>query len=48
MAEAAEYLRVKPQRVYDLVNQGRLPGERDGERVLVREVMLGRYLLAGR
>ena len=34
--EVAEHLRCKPQRVYDLVWQGRLPCRKDGSRVLIR------------
>lgn len=48
VAEAADYLRAKPQRVYDLVNQQRLPAERDGKRVLIRKAALDRYLAGGR
>jgi len=34
--EAAELLRAKPQRVYDLLSDGRLERFKDGARVLVR------------
>lgn len=33
--EAAEYLRAKPHRVYDLLSSGRLTRHKDGSRVLV-------------
>jgi excisionase family DNA binding protein len=42
--EAADYLACKPQRIYDLVSQGRLPHRRDGRRVLFRRADLDRYL----
>jgi excisionase family DNA binding protein len=45
--EAAEYLRAKPQRVYDLVGQGRIEAERDGTRVLIRKAALDRHLAGG-
>jgi excisionase family DNA binding protein len=48
ISEAAEYLRAKPQRVYDLVSDGRLTRHRDGSRVLVRRDELDRYLNGGR
>jgi excisionase family DNA binding protein len=35
VAEAADYLRAKPQRVYDLLSAHRLTRYRDGRRVLV-------------
>jgi excisionase family DNA binding protein len=35
VAEAAAYLRCKPQRVYDLRSSGRLSGVKDGSRVLI-------------
>jgi excisionase family DNA binding protein len=43
-AEVAEHLRCKPQRVYDLVSQRRLPCVKDGARVLVRRADLAAYL----
>jgi excisionase family DNA binding protein len=33
--EAAEYMRAKPQRIYDLLSSGRLTRHKDGRRVLV-------------
>jgi excisionase family DNA binding protein len=42
--EAAECLRAKPQRVYDLLSDGRLTRHRDGARVLVSRDELDRYL----
>ncbi len=44
VAEAAEYLRAKPQRIYDLIQQRRLEVERDGKRVLIRKAVIDRYL----
>ena len=40
VAEAAEFLRSKPQRVYDLLSSRRLPKYGDGSRVLVRRADL--------
>ncbi len=42
--EAAEYLRCKPKRVYDLVGQSRLPVHRDGSRLLFDRAELDAYL----
>ncbi len=42
--EAAEYLRCKPQRIYDLVSQGRLRHRKDGRRLLFRRSELDAYL----
>lgn len=42
--EAAEYLRARRERVYQLVHQGRIDVERDGRRVLVRRGTLDAYL----
>ncbi len=42
--EAAEYLRCKPQRIYDLVSQGRLEHRKDGRRLLFRRSWLDEYL----
>lgn len=42
--EAAEYLRCKPKRIYDLCSQGRLPFEKDGSRTLVRRRSIDAYL----
>lgn len=44
VAEAAEYLRCKRNRVYDLVAQKRVPSYRDGTRVLLKRDELDRYL----
>jgi excisionase family DNA binding protein len=45
--EASEYLRCKPQRVHDLLSQGRLTRFKDGGRTLVSraeiEAWLDRY-----
>lgn len=46
--EAAEYIRAKPQRVYDLISQGRLPAGRDGTRRLLARDDLDSYLEAAR
>lgn len=35
VVEAAEYLRAKPQRIYDLLSAGRLTRHKDGRRVLI-------------
>jgi excisionase family DNA binding protein len=48
MEEAAEYLRCKPQRIYDLRSSGRLSRTGDGSRVLVDRVELDEYLSGGR
>jgi excisionase family DNA binding protein len=42
--EAAEYLRAKPQRVYDLLSSRRLTRFKDGARVLVSTAELDAYL----
>lgn len=42
--EAAGHLACKPQRIYDLVSQRRLPFRRDGRRVLFRRSDLDGYL----
>lgn len=42
--EAAEYLRAKPQRVYDLLSSRRLSRHKDGRRVLVSRAELDAYL----
>jgi excisionase family DNA binding protein len=41
---AAGHLACKPQRIYDLVSQRRLPFRRDGRRVLFRRSDLDGYL----
>jgi excisionase family DNA binding protein len=43
---AAAHLACKPQRIYDLVSQGRVPFRRDGRRVLFRRSDLDGYLVA--
>ena len=42
--EAAEFLRCRRQRLYDLVSQDRLPHLKDGARLLFRRVDLLAYL----
>ena len=42
--EAAEYLRCKPKRVYDLCSQRRIPFVKDGSRTLLRRTDLAAYL----
>lgn len=44
VAEAADILRAKPQRVYDLLSARRLTRYRDGARVLVSRAELDDYL----
>jgi excisionase family DNA binding protein len=44
--EAAARLRAKPHRVYDLVEDGRLPKVKDGSRVLIKRTDLDAYLAA--
>jgi excisionase family DNA binding protein len=44
VSEAAEFLRAKPQRVYDLLSDGRLTRHKDGSRVLVDRCELDAYL----
>ena len=44
VAEAADLLRAKPQRVYDLVSSGRLTKLKDGSRVLIRRTEVETYL----
>jgi excisionase family DNA binding protein len=43
-AEAADYLRCKPQRIYDLTSQGRLRARKDGSRSLFKRSDLDAYL----
>jgi len=45
VAEAADLLRAKPQRVYDLLSDGRLTRHKDGSRVLVARAELVAHLL---
>jgi len=42
--EAADYLRCKPQRIYDLVYSGRLGRHKDSGRVLIRRSELELYV----
>lgn len=44
VAEAADVLRAKPQRVYDLLSNGTLTRIKDGSRVLVARAELDTYL----
>ena len=44
VAEAAEYLRCKKKRIYDLCSQGRLPFEKEGSRTLIRRRSIDAYL----
>lgn len=44
VAEAADYLRCKPKRVYDLCSQRRIPFVKDGSRTLLRRADLDAYL----
>ena len=44
VAEAAELLRAKPQRIYDLLSDGRLSRHKDGSRVLVSRSELVAHL----
>jgi excisionase family DNA binding protein len=42
--EAADYMRCKPQRVYDLLSARRLTRLKDGSRVLVKRAEIDAYL----
>jgi excisionase family DNA binding protein len=44
VAEAAAYLRAKPQRVYDLLSARQLSRHKDGRRVLISRAELDNYL----
>lgn len=44
VAEAAEHLHCRPQRIYSLVHQGRLQPHRDGSRLLFRRSELDSWL----
>jgi excisionase family DNA binding protein len=46
VSEAADYLRCKPKRIYDVVAQSRLPVHRDGSRLLFHRDELDSYLNA--
>ncbi|MGI8595083.1 MAG: helix-turn-helix domain-containing protein [Solirubrobacteraceae bacterium] len=45
--EAAEHLRARPQRLYDLVSAGRLRPAKDGRRLLFRRSWIDSYLEGG-
>jgi len=47
VGEAAEYLRAKPQRIYDLLSSRRLTRHKDGRRVLISRVELDEHLREG-
>jgi excisionase family DNA binding protein len=47
-AEAAEYLRAKPQRIHDLLSSGRLTRFKDGGRTLVLRVEVEALVIEGR
>ena len=42
--EAADLIRAKPQRIYDLVSAGRLTRHKDGARLLIARGELDEYL----
>lgn len=42
--EAAEYLRCKPQRIYNLVFEEAFPIAKDGKRTLIHQAVLDAYL----
>jgi excisionase family DNA binding protein len=44
VAEAADYLRCKTQRIRDLLSQGRLEGQKDGARRLVTRASVKAHL----
>jgi excisionase family DNA binding protein len=46
VAEAAEYMRCKPKRLYDLAGQSRVPAHKDGSRLLFHRDELDAYLCA--
>jgi excisionase family DNA binding protein len=46
--QAAEHLGCKDRRVYDLVNQGRIPHTKDGTRLLFRRSAIDSALESGR
>ena len=48
VAEAAELIRARPQRVYDLLSSGRLRRCHDGRRVLIERAESERYVEEGR
>ena len=45
--EAADYMRCRRQRVYDLLSSRRLPRHKDGRRVLLRRSEIDAYLADG-
>jgi excisionase family DNA binding protein len=45
--EAAAYIAAKPQRLYDLVNEGKLTPARDGRRLLFTQAQLDDYVAGG-
>jgi len=47
VVEAAEYLRCRPQRIYDLLSSRRLSKRKDGSRVLVERTELDRLVAQG-
>src|SRR5947208_2085462 len=47
IAEAADLLRCRPQRIYNLCSDGRLTRYKDGSRVLIRRAELVAYLAGG-
>lgn len=44
VTEAADYLRCKPQRIYDLVSSRRIPRFKDGSRTLIARADIDAYL----
>lgn len=48
VVEAAEYLRAKPQRVYDLLSARRLTRYKDGRRTLISRAELDAYVAGER
>lgn len=48
VAEAAEYVRAKPQRIYDLLSKRRLTRFKDGRRTLVSRAEMNAYLAGER
>lgn len=47
VAEAAEHIRAKPQRLYALVSARRIPFHKDGSRLLFRRSEIDAWLEAG-
>jgi len=47
VAEAAELIRAKPQRIYDLLSAGRLTRVNDGARTLVSRAEINQHLHRG-